>query len=121
MRFVVLKTEKQQATAMIFRTRDLFVRQRTQLINALRAHLAEQGFIAPQGIASPDALRGIVEDDSGLELLVVETARIYLEQIDLLTSRISSLEKVLKAKAQQTINTARQMSMPGAGQSRPWR
>jgi transposase len=57
MRFVVPKTEKQQATAMIFRTRDLFVRQRTQLINALRAHLAEQGFIAPQGIASLDALR----------------------------------------------------------------
>ncbi len=115
MRFVVPKTEKQQATAMIFRTRDLFVRQRTQLINALRAHLAEQGFIAPQGIASLDALRGIVEDNSSLELLVVETARIYLEQIDLLTSRISNLEKVLKSEAQQTVNTARLMSMPGVG------
>src|SRR5580704_2993417 len=43
MRFVAVKTEKQQAGSMIFRTRDLFVRQRTQLINALRGHLAEHG------------------------------------------------------------------------------
>lgn len=116
MRFVVPKTEKQQAASMIFRTRDLFVRQRTQLINALRAHLAEHGVIAPQGLASLAALRVIVEDDdSGLDLLVVETARIYLEQIDLLTARISNLEKVLKSEAQQSDNTARLMSMPGIG------
>jgi transposase len=53
MRFVVPKTESKQACSILFRTRDLFVRQRTQLINALRAHLAEQGVIAPQGVASP--------------------------------------------------------------------
>lgn len=52
MRFVVPKTEPQQACSMLFRTRDLFVRQRTQFINALRAHLAEHGIIAPQGIAN---------------------------------------------------------------------
>jgi transposase len=49
MRFVAIKTEEQQARAMLFRTRDLLVRQRTQLINALRAHLAELGIVAPQG------------------------------------------------------------------------
>ncbi len=92
------------------------MRQRTQLINALRAHLAEHGVIAPQGLASLAPLRGIVEDDdSGLELLVVETARIYLEQIDLLTARISNLEKVLKSEAPQSDNTTRLMSMPGIG------
>jgi len=48
MRFVVPKTEKQQAVCMVFRTRDLLVGQRTQLINALRAHLAEHGIIAPK-------------------------------------------------------------------------
>lgn len=47
MRFVVPKTESKQACSILFRTRDLVVRQRTQLINALRAHLAEQGVIAP--------------------------------------------------------------------------
>ncbi|MCZ4292319.1 IS110 family transposase [Hoeflea alexandrii] len=116
MRFVVPKTEKQQACSMIFRTRDLFVRQRTQLINALRAHLAEHGVIAPQGIANLSALTEIIEDDNvGPELVVVETAQLYLEQIDVLTSRISSLEKALKSEAKQSENCARLMSMPGLG------
>ncbi len=43
MRFVEVKTEEQQAHSMVFRTRDLLVRQRTQLINALRGHFAEHG------------------------------------------------------------------------------
>ena len=77
MRFVVPKTEEQQACSMIFWTRDLFVRQRTQLINALRAHLAEHGIIAPQGIANLTVLTQIIEDDNaGLDLIVVETARL---------------------------------------------
>jgi transposase len=43
MRFVAVKTEEQQAAGLVFRTRDLAVRQRTQLINAIRGHLAEYG------------------------------------------------------------------------------
>jgi len=116
MRFVSPKTEGQQARSMIFRTRDLFVRQRTQLINAVRAHLAEHGFIAPQGIANLAALTEIIEDsNSGLELIVVETARLYLEQIDALSARIASLEKTLKSEAKRSESTARLMSMPGMG------
>jgi transposase len=49
MRFVAVKSERQQAAALVFRTRDLLVRQRTQLINAIRGHLAEYGWIAPKG------------------------------------------------------------------------
>ncbi|PRY83572.1 IS110 family transposase [Donghicola tyrosinivorans] len=52
MRFVEPKSPRQQARAMVFRTRDLFVRQRTQTINALRAHLAEHGLIAAQGLSN---------------------------------------------------------------------
>lgn len=48
-RFVAVKSEAQQARAMLFRTRDLLVRQRTQLINALRGHLAEYGVVAAEG------------------------------------------------------------------------
>ena len=44
MRFVAVKTEEQQARAMLFRTRDLLVRQRTQLINALRGQLSEHSW-----------------------------------------------------------------------------
>ena len=49
MRFVPIKTEEQQAALAIHRARDLLIRQRTQLINALRAHLAELGIVADKG------------------------------------------------------------------------
>src|SRR4051794_28949317 len=49
MRFVALKSANQQAAAVVFRTRDLLVRQRTQAINALRGHLTEFGVIAAKG------------------------------------------------------------------------
>ena len=49
MRFVAVKTQAQQGRAMLFGTRDLLVRQRTQTINALRGHLAEFGVVAPTG------------------------------------------------------------------------
>jgi transposase len=48
MRFVLIKTAEQQGQLMQHRTRDLLMRQRTQLINALRAHLAELGVVAAQ-------------------------------------------------------------------------
>ena len=58
MRFVPVKTIDQQAALMLHRTRDLLIRQRTQLINALRAHLAELGMVAAEGARrreGPDA------------------------------------------------------------------
>ena len=61
MRFVAVKTEEQQARAMLFRTRDLLVRQRTQLINALRGHLAEHGVVAPQGPTNMKVLAEAIE------------------------------------------------------------
>src|SRR5207302_5804532 len=50
MRFVPVKTEEQQANGIVFRARDLLVRQRTQCVNALRGHLFEYGYTFPQGI-----------------------------------------------------------------------
>jgi transposase len=49
MRFVPIKSAEQQAALMLHRTRDLLIRQRTQLINAMRGHLAELGLVAPKG------------------------------------------------------------------------
>ena len=92
MRFVEPKSPQQQARAMVFRTRDLFVRQRTQTINALRAHLAEHGLIAPQGMSNLANIRRLIDEAAAeVEPLVVETARTYLEQIDDLSSRIGSV------------------------------
>ena len=62
MRFVPVKSEEQQANSVVFRARDLLVRQRTQCINALRGHLAEYGHVVPQGPAHVDSLVALVED-----------------------------------------------------------
>lgn len=45
MRFVAIKDEEQQANGVVFRARDVLVRQRTQCINALRGHLTEYGWV----------------------------------------------------------------------------
>jgi len=66
MRFVAVKTETQQASAMAYRARDLFVRQRTQTINALRGHLAEFGIVAPTGLAHVGRLTALVEGEDGV-------------------------------------------------------
>ena len=67
---------------MLFRTRDLLVRQRTQTINALRGHLAEFGVAAAQGPAHVDRLAPALEDpDSDLPDAVRELGGLLLEQI----------------------------------------
>jgi transposase len=53
MRFVPIKTPEQQSGLMLHRTRHLFIRQRTSVINAIRAHLAEFGIVAPIGRKGP--------------------------------------------------------------------
>ena len=62
MRFVPVKTIDQQAALMLHRCRDLLIRQRTQLINALRAHLAELGMIAAKGKEGVKDLVAIITD-----------------------------------------------------------
>lgn len=62
MRFVAVKSEAKQASAVIFRTRDVLVGQRTQLINAIRGHLAEYGQIAPGASFHVERLSALVED-----------------------------------------------------------
>src|SRR6266481_4113124 len=49
MRFVATKTSEQQSCLMLHRTRHLFIRQQTAVINSIRAHLAEYGIVAPVG------------------------------------------------------------------------
>src|SRR3954451_11791590 len=116
MRFVAVKTEGQQARAMLFRTRDLLVRQRTQLINALRGHLSEHGIVAAQGPTNVKALEEVVEDQTtSLPLLVVELARVFLDQIEGLSKTIAKLEKVTAQEAACAETTRRLQTMPGVG------
>jgi len=64
-----IKSEEQQACGMVFRTRDLLVRQRTQLINAIRCHLAEFGWVAPKGPSHVTVLTSLLDEEEELCLM----------------------------------------------------
>jgi len=116
MRFVAVKTEEQQARAMLFRTRDLLVRQRTQLINAVRGHLAEHGVVAAQGPAHLKRLADAIGDEASLlPVMVQELGKLFLQQIDALGTKIGELDKKLRAVAGQAETTRRLQTMPGVG------
>ena len=116
MRFVAVKTEEQQSLGMLFRTRDLLVRQRTQTSNALRGHLAEFGVIAPKGLAHVARLASAVADpDSGLPETVHELGGLLLGQIAGLNRRIGDLENRIRAGAYEDEEARRLMSIPGVG------
>ena len=97
MRFVAVKTREQQAQGMLFRTRDLLVRQRTQTINALRGHFAEFGVVAPQGPAHVERLAEAIEDaDSGLPGPVRELGALLFVQVADLDEKIAEFDKELR-------------------------
>jgi transposase len=116
MRFVAVKSEAQQAAAMAYRTRDLLVRQPTQTINALRAHLAEQGIMAPTGPAHVGRLAAIIDGDDGvLPVAVRDLARLLLDQIAGLAEKIAGLDAELRRRV-TTDETARRLTtIPGVG------
>jgi len=76
MRFVATKTPEQQSCLMLHRTRHLFIRQQTAVINAIRAHLAEFGIIAPVGRKGVEELLDVVANPS--DKRVPEVARACL-------------------------------------------
>ena len=116
MRFVAVKTEEQQARGMLFHTRDLLVRQRTQTINALRGHLAEFGVVAPQGPAHVDRLASALQGPgSGLPGSVRELGALLLDRIEDLDAKIDGLRRELRARACQDEEAARLMTIPGIG------
>jgi transposase len=69
MRFVETKTPEQQSCLMLHRTRHLFIRQQTAVINAIRAHLAEFGIVAPVGRNGVEELLRVVADDKRVPTL----------------------------------------------------
>jgi len=78
MRFVRIKTAEQQGQLTQHRTRDLLMRQRTQVINALRAHLAEFGIVAAQGNQGVKELLAIVADQQDARLPVDARASVIV-------------------------------------------
>jgi transposase len=116
MRFVAVKSEAQQTAAMAYRTRDLLVRQRTQTINALRAHLAEYGIIAPKGPVHVRRLADLVEgDDNALPAMVRDLARLLLVQISGLAEKIAELDIELRRRTSSDDTAQRLTTIPSVG------
>ena len=116
MRFVAVKSEDQQARAMLFRTRQMFVGQRTQMINALRGHLAEHGLVAARGPAHIKTLADAIADgDTALHPEVRDLSQIYLEQIEGLNARVAELDAKMRCAAKKADSVRRAQTMPGVG------
>jgi transposase len=117
MRFVPIKTAEQQAAAMVLKTRALLVRQQTQVVNALRAHLAELGVIGAVGLARVEALVAVVRDEADPRLPAA--ARFALmalaDQVDVLADQINKLERRIVAEARHDANMRRLATIPGVG------
>lgn len=116
MRFVAVKSAETQGRAVAFRTHQCLVRQRTQLINALRGHLAEFGLVAPKGPASLKVLENALEDQaSDLPDPVREMGTIYVEQITKLTEVIGRLAEELETASKTDTQLRRLCTIPGIG------
>lgn len=117
MRFVPVKTADQQAAVLLHRGRERLVRQRTMLVNALRAHLAEFGVIAPLGLRHVDKLIAIVRDanDRRLPDLARQVLQVLAAQLEQIAAAVAALEKQLIAWHKSNPVSQRLATIPGIG------
>jgi transposase len=117
MRFVRAKSAEQQGRLMQHRTRDLLMRQRTQVINALRAHSAELGIVAAQGREGLKQLLTIIADEKDVRLPIDARASLIVlaAQLQALQTMIGSIEKRLIVQHRANEASKRLESVPGIG------
>ena len=117
MRFVAVKTQQAQARSMVFRTRGMLVRQRTQTVNAIRGHLAEFGLVAPRGVANIAQLwKAFTERVESLPELVVSTTAMLFERIDELNAQIDEVDKKMRLLVRENEELRRLTTIPGVGE-----
>lgn len=114
MRFVAVKSAEQQAKLMLHRVRELLVRQRTMLATALRAHLAEFGIVAPQGIHRVEKLALEVHDPA-VPPLARQALMLLVDELASVWRRIEEIEKRLVALHRADEVSRRLASIPGVG------
>jgi transposase len=117
MRFVAVKSAEQQGRLMQHRVRDLLMRQRTQLINALRAHLAELGMAAAQGREGIKELLAIVAQNGDSRLPVDAHASLIVlsAQLQAVQTMIGSIEKRIVSQHRSNADSKRLETIPGIG------
>jgi transposase len=117
MRFVAVKSAEQQSVLMLHRTRELLVRQRTMLVNAIRAHMAEFGVVARVGLPQVKGLIAVIADEE--DERIPPLARTCLEglaaQLASLQEEILAAERRIHAWHRANEISRRLESIPGIG------
>jgi transposase len=117
MRFVSTKTPEQQSCLMLHRTRHLFIRQQTAVINSIRAHLAEFGIVAPVGRKGVEQLLDVVADTNDKRLPDLARACVAAlgGQLRMLKARILEFDRLIMAWHRSNATSKRLDDIPGVG------
>ena len=117
MRFVATKTPEQQSCLTLHRTRHLFIRQQTSVINAIRAHLAEFGIVAPVGRHGVEQLLGVAADATDKRLPEVARACVAAlgAQLRMLKMQILQFDRMITAWHRSSEASRRLDDIPGVG------
>jgi transposase len=117
MRFVAVKTKEQQAALMLHRARQLLVRQRTMLSNAIRGHLSELGIVSAKGRNGADELLEIIADDadSRIPLAARSVLKVLAAQYNAIGAEIASISKSILAWHRSCEPSRRLEEIPGIG------
>ena len=117
MRFVATKTPEQQSGLMLHRTRHLFIRQQTAVINAIRAHFAEFGIVAPVGRNGVEQLLDVVADPSDKRVPEIARACLFAlgAQLRRLKEQILEFDRRIMAWHRSNETSKRLDEIPGVG------
>jgi transposase len=118
MRFVGVKSVEQQASLMVFKSRDLLMAQRTQLINALRGHFGEIGIVAPKGAHEVKVLVDLVmgqEKDQNLPDVMRQALKALVATLDGLEDEIKVLNAAILKQHKANEMSQRLATVPGIG------
>jgi transposase len=117
MRFVETKTVEQQSCLMLHRTRHLFIREQTAVINVIRAHLAEFGIVAPVGRKGVEELLRVIADPA--DKRIPEIARACLAalgtQLQRLKEQLVEFDRMIMAWHRSDETSRRLDEAPGIG------
>jgi len=115
MRFVAIKSADSQAALMMLKVRDLLVKQRTMLINAMRGHAAEFGVVAAKGPKQVMEMRRRLADDAAVPALAREMIDVLAAQLDAVEAKLKAIEGRLMAWHRQNQTSQCLATIPGIG------
>ena len=117
MRFVPVKSAEQQSVLMLHRVREILIRQRTMLINALRGHLAELGIVTRQGVAGVGMLVALVEDEDHDMIPALARSALFplIQQLREVHEKVGDMDRQIHAWHRSNELSRRLETIPGIG------